>query len=198
MSKGMQKQLFQLKFTSKQMQKASKKCERNERVQKKKLAQAISKGNMDGAKIYAENAIREKNQALTYLRLSSRLDAVSARIDTAIQMRKVSRSMGSLVKNLEQAGRTMNLEKLTVTMDKFEKQFEDLEVQGKFVEGTMNKSTSLSTPQDEVDSLIGQVAEAHGLDVAAQFGATPSAAPIAAPTAESSLADRLAKLKAQG
>jgi charged multivesicular body protein 1 len=46
----------------------SKKCEKNEKAQKLKLKQAIEKGNMEGAKIYAQNAIREKNQALNYLR----------------------------------------------------------------------------------------------------------------------------------
>jgi hypothetical protein len=33
----------------------------------------------EGAKIYASNAIRTKNQALNFLRLSSRIDAVAAR-----------------------------------------------------------------------------------------------------------------------
>ena len=34
---------------------------------------AIEKGNMDGARIYAENAIRNKNQALNFLRISGRV-----------------------------------------------------------------------------------------------------------------------------
>ena len=44
---------------------------------------------MDGAKIYAQNAIREKNMALNYLRLSSRIDAVASRVESAIRMRAV-------------------------------------------------------------------------------------------------------------
>ncbi len=58
-----------------------------------------------GAKIYAENAIRKKNEALNLLRLSSisnyrcrlyvlgRIDAVAARVQTAVTMRKVTTSM---------------------------------------------------------------------------------------------------------
>lgn len=67
---------------------------------------------MDGAKIYAENAIREKNQALNYLRLSSRIDAVAARVETAVRMRTVTRSMTNIVKSLEKAGQSMNLEQV--------------------------------------------------------------------------------------
>jgi hypothetical protein len=34
---------------------------------------------MDGARIYAQNAIRQKNLALNYLRLGSRVEAVASR-----------------------------------------------------------------------------------------------------------------------
>lgn len=39
---------------------------------------------------HKQNAIREKNQALNYLRLSSRIDAVAARLESAIRMKQVS------------------------------------------------------------------------------------------------------------
>jgi len=48
------------------------------------LFQSIQKGNMEGAKIHAENSIRQKNQALNYRRMSARIDAVAARVQTAI------------------------------------------------------------------------------------------------------------------
>jgi charged multivesicular body protein 1 len=58
----------------------------------------MEKGNMDGARIYAENAIREKNQALNFLKLSSRVDAVAQRVNTATKMNGLTKSMGSVVK----------------------------------------------------------------------------------------------------
>ena len=53
---------------------------------------------MEGAKIYAENAIRKKNEALNLLRLGSRIDAVASRVQTTVTMRKVSNSMAGVVK----------------------------------------------------------------------------------------------------
>lgn len=41
------------------------------------------------AQVYAQNAIRKKNEALNYLRLASRLDAVSSRLDTQVKMNQV-------------------------------------------------------------------------------------------------------------
>ncbi len=46
-------------------------------------------GNNDGARIYASNAIRKKNESLNLLRLSSRIDAVASRVETAVTMRQV-------------------------------------------------------------------------------------------------------------
>ena len=51
--------------------------------------QAIQQKNVEGARIYAENAIRKKNEALNYLRLASRVDAVSSRIQSAVAMKQV-------------------------------------------------------------------------------------------------------------
>lgn len=35
---------------------------------------------MEVAQVHAENAIRKKNEALNYLRMSARIDAVAARV----------------------------------------------------------------------------------------------------------------------
>ena len=53
------------------------------------LNQALQQKNVEGARIYAENAIRKKNEGLNYLRLSSRVDAVASRVQTAMQMKQV-------------------------------------------------------------------------------------------------------------
>jgi len=67
---------------------------------------------MDGARIYAQNAIRQKNLALNYLRLSSRVDAVASRVETAVRMGRVTGAMANIVKALEHSMNTMNLEKV--------------------------------------------------------------------------------------
>jgi charged multivesicular body protein 1 len=193
----MEKHLFNLKFTSKQLQRESKRCEKKEKQNKLKLKQAIEKGNMEGARIYAENAIREKNQSLNYLRLASRIDAVAGRVETAVRMRQVTRSMSGIVKNLEAAAKAMNLEKMTQVMEQFEKQVEDLDVQSTYMEGAMSQTATLSTPQEQVDMLISQVADEHGLELSGQLGvAAPQAGTAQATPSNDDLAERLARLKA--
>lgn len=52
----------------------------------------MQKNNAEGARIHAENAIRQKNQALNYRKMSARIDAVAARVQTAVTMKQASPS----------------------------------------------------------------------------------------------------------
>ena len=108
----MEKHLFNLKFASKQLMRDSKKADKEEKAEKKKLQKAIEKGNMDVARIHAENAIRQKNQSLNYLRMSARIDAVASRVQTAVTTKRVTSSMQGVVKAMDSAMKSMNLEKV--------------------------------------------------------------------------------------
>ncbi|GJP38027.1 hypothetical protein CLOM_g14276 [Closterium sp. NIES-68] len=191
-------QIFQLKFTSKTLVRQAKKCEKEEKEQKLKVKRAIEKGNMEGGKIYAQNAIRKRSEQLNYLRLSNRLDAVIARLDTQARMNTITHSMGSIVKVLDSALASSNLQKISETMDVFERQFVNMEVQSQFVENAMHSSTALSTPEEDVNMLMQQVADEHGLEVRIGLpDAATSALPSkeAATNAEDDLTRRLAELK---
>ncbi|KAI1317350.1 Vacuolar-sorting protein SNF7 [Mortierella claussenii] len=166
--------LLQLRLTTKQLQRQSKKCAKDEQLEKSKLKKAIQQGNMEGARIYAANAIRKKNESLNLLRLSSRIDAVSSRVQTAVTMRNVTKSMASVVKGMDKAMESMNLETISLVMEKFEKQFEDLDVQTQYMENTMGNQSALTTPQDEVDTLMHQVADQHGLELNQSLEETPN------------------------
>jgi len=74
--------------------------------------QALQQGNNDGARIYASNAIRKKSESLNLLRLASRIDAVASRVETAMTMRQVTGNMTSVVKGMDKAMETMNLERV--------------------------------------------------------------------------------------
>lgn len=75
-------------------------------------AQALQQGNNDGARIYASNAIRKKSEALNLLRLASRIDAVASRVETAVTMRQVTGNMTSVVRGMDKAMESMNLERV--------------------------------------------------------------------------------------
>lgn len=163
--------LFQLKFTTKQLERFSKKCEKEEKAQQAKVKKALQQKNIEGARIYAENAIRKKNEGLNFLRLASRVDAVSSKVQSAMMMKQVTKNMDGVVKGLDKAMQSMDLEKISATMQKFEGMFEDLDVNTQVLENAMGEATTLSTPQDQVEALMQQVAEENGLEIMSELEA---------------------------
>uniref|UniRef100_A0A672JP36 Charged multivesicular body protein 1b n=1 Tax=Salarias fasciatus TaxID=181472 RepID=A0A672JP36_SALFA len=154
------KHLFNLRFAAKELARNSKKCDKEEKAEKAKVKKAIQKGNMEVARIHAENAIRQKNQSVNYLRMSARISAL---------------------------------------MDKFEHQFETLDVQTAQMEDTMSSTTTLTTPQNQVESLMHELADEAGLDLNMELpqGQTGSLASTMASTEQDELSQRLSKLRDQ-
>ena len=173
-------------------------------LRRKCSAQAIEKGNAEGARIYAQNAIREKNSGLNYLRMSARIDAVAQRLDTVVKNQAMQKSIVKVNKGLSSALKSMNVEKISKEMDAFERQFEDIDVRAKYMEDAMGNTTASATPEDQVDALISQVADEHQLDVsfalddAGQVGNTAPAQAEESPCRSSVLVARhLAVLPAE-
>ena len=133
-----------------------------------------------------------------------------------MSMRQVTGSMSSVVKGLDKAMQSMDLERvrtgrshqISLVMDKFENQLEDVDVQTSYMETTMNSTTAQGMPQDQVDLLMQQVADENGIEVHQQLGEAGLAGKVsdlpaersarrAAPTADQdeALAQRLRALR---
>jgi len=194
---GMENHLFNLKFAVKELERNSKRCDKEEKAEKLKCKKAIAKGNMEVARIHAENAIRQKNQSLNYLRMSARVDAVASRVQTAVTTRKVTTSMAGVVRAMDAAMKSLNLEKISGLMDKFEKQFEDLDVQSSYMENTMSQTTTTSVPQNDVDNLMQSVADEAGIELNMELprGETESIASSQVSHEQDELTARLARLR---
>ncbi|CAO1371346.1 unnamed protein product [Diamesa serratosioi] len=195
---AMEKHLFNLKFAVKDLERSAKKCEKDEKLEIAKTKKAIQKGNTEVARIHAENAIRQKSQALNYLRMSARVDAVASRVQSAVTTRKVTNSMSGVVKAMDAAMKGMNLEKISGLMDRFEQQFEDLDVQSSYMENTMSSTVTTAVPQNDVEALMMRVADEAGLELNMELPSGPATS-VGASTQVSQeqdeLSQRLARLR---
>ena len=90
--------LFQLKFCSKQLARLSKKAEKEQKTEQNKVKKALEQGNVEVARIHAENAVRKKNESLNYLRMSGKVDAVASRVQSAVTMKGVRFSTNYVLK----------------------------------------------------------------------------------------------------
>jgi charged multivesicular body protein 1 len=148
--------------------------------------------------------------------LRARVDAVSSRVETAVTMRKMTNNMSTVVRQMDKAMESMNLERvggpvwptiagsrtaqISMVMEKFEGQFEDLDVQTSYMESAMGDSAAVSTPQDQVDSLMNQVADEAGIEREQAVANTQASLPelkeaAKEPVEEDQLATRLRALR---
>jgi len=166
---GLEKALFNLKFTSKQLNRQAAKADRDSRAEQAKLKKALTQNPPQPqiARLYATNSVRNSQQRIQLLTLAARLDAVAARVQTAITMRTVTSSMAQTVKGMDIALKSMDLEKIGAVMEKFEAQFEDLDVVSGYYEGVAsgveNQQVGVEG-QGEVEALMSRVADEAGVE----------------------------------
>merc|ERR1711988_1277089 len=169
----MQEMVFSLKLQAKSLQRQAAKSEKESKKEKAKIKKAVEQGNKDGARLFAENAIRCKNQHMNFLRLSSRIDAVASKLDQAVQMNKVSDKMCKITQKLGPTMNSMNTLQIAQNMGDFESMFEDIDVRTEMMNSAIDGTTTTQVPEDDVKDLMMEVADAHQLDVADMLPGAP-------------------------
>jgi charged multivesicular body protein 1 len=158
-------QIFNLRFQSKQLEKRYEKYEKESKKKKKKIKEYLQKGNKEMAGEYARQSIQAHQSGMTFLKLSSKLDAVRSRMEAAKQSKQMVPMMSKTVQSMDTALKQMDVEKITATMDKFEQQFGELDVRTGYMDQAMGAATASLTPEEDVDNLMQEVADAHGLEL---------------------------------
>ena len=74
---------FELKFNAKQMESQANKLETQEKNNRKKILDALKNGQTENAKIFAENVIRDKKEALNTRRFGVKMTALASKVEAA-------------------------------------------------------------------------------------------------------------------
>lgn len=88
--------------------------------------------------------------------------------------------------------------KISAVMDRFETQFEDLDVATGYYENATSSATATATPQEDVDKLMGQVADEAGVELSQEMNSATPSQQIQAPAEderEDKLGERLRALR---
>ena len=203
----MDKQIFNMKFTSKQLQRSSK-AQKDHEKELLKVKKAMEKGDPGSARIYARGSYPHQEHGQWLLANVEPHDGVASRLESAIKMQQVSKQMGQVTKGMDKILASMDISQINAVMDKFESSFdEDMRAvprratEGtppavsaprplppsaagaartttrlaavsapalRYVENAMGGATASSMPEDQVESLLQQVSDAHGLSLLRQ------------------------------
>merc|ERR1712129_18759 len=76
---------------------------------------------------------------------------------------------GKIVGSMDSCMKSMDVEKISGVMDKFEQQFEDLDLASHFMESAIDSTTAQTMPESQVENLMAQIADENGLEFASEI-----------------------------
>ena len=172
--------IFEFKMMAKQFAKESKKAETAHKNLLTKVKDLIAKGDYEHAKITAADAIRKKNETKRYQVLSSKIDTISQRLQSAYQTQQLTENMKSLTEKMISTN-IGDMVQINETMANFEKMFDDLDVNSNMMNEVFDNVNVGTTNDQEVNELVNQVAEANGMKVMDELDVNAGAQPIQQP-----------------
>ena len=106
-------------------------------------------------------------------------------------------NMPSISKMDDRSRTNIVISQISNVMDRFETQFEDLDVATGYYENATSSATAVGTPQDDVDRLMNQVADEAGVELQTEMRNAEAPVKVAGPTdaQEEGLGDRLRALR---
>ena len=158
--------ILEFKMMAKQFAKESKKAENEYKKNLTKTKNLMEKGKYDQARVTAADAIRKKNEINRYQVLSSKIDTIAQRLQSAMQTNQLTEKMSQLTNLMAGSGDKLNdIVQLADTMENFEKMFDDLDVNNAMMNEVMNNVNAGTIDDNEVNLLVNQVAEANGMKI---------------------------------
>jgi charged multivesicular body protein 1 len=157
MSDALFNKIFEFRQQAKQMEKQAAKSKASQDFYTKKVKEAIQKNNPTLAKQYGEQALRARSDANRYRTLASKVASVSSKLQAAHQNHQLTSQMANLVNQM--SSMNFNAVGAVETMEKFEKMFDNLDVQTKMMDDVLDNLNTGTVNDREVNELLQQCAE---------------------------------------
>ena len=139
------------------MERQAAKAKASQDLYTKKIKEAIQKNNPTLAKQYGEQALRARNDARRYSTLASKVSGISSRLQAAHQNHQLTSQMANLVNQM--SGVNFNAVGAVETMEKFEKMFDNIDVNTKMMDDVLDNIGVGTVNEQEVNDLLAQCAE---------------------------------------
>ncbi|MFX0199552.1 MAG: Snf7 family protein [Candidatus Hodarchaeota archaeon] len=161
--------IVRLKMISRRMDRQHRKLRNNETKLKKELHQAVTKSDMEAARLYAGDVVRSRKMALGCQRLSSRINTIVFKLEQAHATEEIARDLHNLVGALAMINQTLQIPQLTETLEQMEIEMGEIDMSSETIGESFEGLMEAEVDQSEIDKVLGEVlteeeiAAAHGL-----------------------------------
>ena len=157
MSDALFNKVFEFRQMAKQMDRQADKSKNTQDFYTKKVKQAIEQNNPTLAKQYGEQALRARKDVNRYRTLSSKISGISSKLQAAYKNHQLTSQMASMVNQL--SGINLNTVGAVETLEKFEKMFDNIDVNTKMMDDVLDNIGVGTVNEQEVNELLAQCAE---------------------------------------
>jgi charged multivesicular body protein 1 len=96
-----------------------------------------------------------------------------SKLEAQMSMLAMNKNIGALTKQLQKTLSNNELMKASKVMEDFDKCLENLELQGNNMSSVMNQQVAQSTPEDQVQSLLSEIADNQGMQLQQEMPGAP-------------------------
>ena len=160
--------MLNLKVVSRRLSRSQKKLDNQQRQNERKIRQAIQKGDMQSARLYAQDTVRARKWGRGYQSLISKIDGLVFKLERADAIQDISKEMKGVAKSLIEANDALNLPEIDSLVGDMQEALDGIEDTSEIMEGSMDEIFSSDTNESEIDNLLQEYGAEVG--VAASTG----------------------------
>ncbi len=165
--------ITRLKITVRRLERQRKKIESQESSLKKRIADALKRGDMNSARMYAKDLVRNRNMALGYYRLTSRINGLIYKLERAHALQSFVGEIKGVARALRDINATLRIPDIDELVNDMERSIEGIDVSSEVMEEGLEGLTVEETDDAEVDKILGELGAEVGVSASTSLP-TPS------------------------
>ncbi|MCE7734573.1 MAG: SNF7 family protein, partial [Candidatus Heimdallarchaeota archaeon] len=159
--------ILNLKVVSRRLTRSMKKLENTERKTERKIRNAIQKGDMQAARMYAKDTVRSRKWARGYQGLTSKIDGLIFKLERAEAVQDIASEMKGVAKSLINANQALNLPEIDHLVGDMQTALDGIEETSEIMEDSMDTMFESDTDEGEIDNLLNEYGVEAGLTASA-------------------------------
>ncbi|MHA1123227.1 MAG: Snf7 family protein [Candidatus Heimdallarchaeota archaeon] len=140
-----------------------KKLETDERKIQRKTRDAMKRGLMDQARLYASNVARNRKWVYSYTRLTTRIEGIIFRLEQADSVQQLASELKGMAGALREVNASLNAPEISALVEDLENSFEGIEMTTDMMDEDFENMMSLDVDETEVDKIMGEIGTEIGL-----------------------------------
>jgi len=134
-----------------------------ERQAERKIKQAIQRGDMEAARMYANDVVRARKWSRGYQSLISKIDGLMFKLERSDAVQSLAGEMRGVAKSLREASAALNIAGLDDVIQDMEQAMEEVDISSEVMEESVEGMFATDVDETEVDNILAEYGAEVGI-----------------------------------